>query len=84
MKEMITVFTETRHRDKPCPSRSVLTLMVFNVYFSVVNLWLEPYMALPASELTADRSSQLIGSDPRSAAARCSPQQHVTLSLRVA
>ncbi|TNN88986.1 hypothetical protein EYF80_000864 [Liparis tanakae] len=37
------------------------------------------------------QSSQLIearclgsGSEPRSAAARCSPQQHVTLSLRVA
>ncbi|TNN63059.1 hypothetical protein EYF80_026675 [Liparis tanakae] len=27
MKEMITVFTETRHRDKPRPSRSVSTLM---------------------------------------------------------
>ncbi|TNN74001.1 hypothetical protein EYF80_015822 [Liparis tanakae] len=35
------------------------------------SLALEPYMALPASELTADRTSQLIGSDssPRSAAA---------------
>jgi len=29
MKEMITVFTETRHRDKPRPSRSFSTLMAW-------------------------------------------------------
>ncbi|TNN65500.1 hypothetical protein EYF80_024319 [Liparis tanakae] len=28
MKEMITAFTEMRHRDKPRPSRSVSTLTV--------------------------------------------------------
>ncbi|TNN53555.1 hypothetical protein EYF80_036255 [Liparis tanakae] len=28
MKEMITVFTETRHRDKPRPLRSFSTLML--------------------------------------------------------
>ncbi|TNN87619.1 hypothetical protein EYF80_001966 [Liparis tanakae] len=45
-------------------------LRVFNVYFSVVNSW--------ASELTADRSSQLIGSgsSPRSAAARPVDLEH--------
>ncbi|TNN40284.1 hypothetical protein EYF80_049551 [Liparis tanakae] len=48
-------------------------------------LALEPYKALPASSLTADR-----GSLPRQrqrasfSLGRCSPQQHVTLSLRVA
>jgi len=29
MEEMITVFTETRHGDKPRPSRSVSTLMAW-------------------------------------------------------
>ncbi|TNN77816.1 hypothetical protein EYF80_011873 [Liparis tanakae] len=51
---------------------------VFNVYFSVVNFWLSSHIWL--FRLV---SSQLIGSAPRSDPARCSPQQHVTLSLRV-
>ncbi|TNN64806.1 hypothetical protein EYF80_025001 [Liparis tanakae] len=52
---------------------------VFNVYFSVVNFSLSSHIWL--FRLV---SSQLIGSASRSDPARCSPQQHVTLSLRVA
>ncbi|TNN86388.1 hypothetical protein EYF80_003473 [Liparis tanakae] len=44
---------------------------VFNVYFSVVNLWLSSHIWL--FRLV---SSQLIGSASRSDPARCSPQQH--------
>ncbi|TNN79835.1 hypothetical protein EYF80_009872 [Liparis tanakae] len=59
---------------------------VFNVYFSVVNLWLSSHIwlfRLVSSQLIEARCLGS-GSEPRSAAARCSPQQHVTLSLRVA
>ncbi|TNN58855.1 hypothetical protein EYF80_030928 [Liparis tanakae] len=56
---------------------------VFNVYFSVVNLWLSSHIWL--FRLV---SSQLIEARCRQRASisrgRCSPQQHVTLSLRVA
>ncbi|TNN88086.1 hypothetical protein EYF80_001667 [Liparis tanakae] len=52
---------------------------VFNVYFSVVNFWLSSHIWL--FRLV---SSQLIGSESRSDPARCSPQQHVILSVRVA
>ncbi|TNN80747.1 hypothetical protein EYF80_008981 [Liparis tanakae] len=51
---------------------------VFNVYFSVVNFWLSSHIWL--FRLV---SSQLMGSASRSDPARCSPQQHVILSLRV-
>ncbi|TNN81419.1 hypothetical protein EYF80_008475 [Liparis tanakae] len=56
-----------------------LRLQVFNVYFSVVKFWLSSHIWL--FRLV---SSQLIGSASRSDPARCSPQQRVILSLRVA
>ncbi|TNN83258.1 hypothetical protein EYF80_006239 [Liparis tanakae] len=62
-----------------CVSGQMLySIVVFNVYFSVVNFWLSSHIWL--FRLV---SSQLIGSASRSDPARCSPQHHVTLSLRV-
>ncbi|TNN47190.1 hypothetical protein EYF80_042615 [Liparis tanakae] len=66
--------------------RSAGRSAVFNVYFSVVNLWLSSHIwlfRLVSSQLNEARCLGS-GSAPPSAAARCSPQQHVTLSLRVA
>ncbi|TNN48005.1 5-hydroxytryptamine receptor 1B [Liparis tanakae] len=56
----------------------LLLMPVFNVYFSVVNFWLSSHIWL--FRLV---SSQLIGSVSHSDPARCSPEQHVILSLRV-
>ncbi|TNN87577.1 hypothetical protein EYF80_002294 [Liparis tanakae] len=52
---------------------------VFNVYFSVVNLWLSSHIWL--FRLVSSRLGS--GSASRSDPARCSPQRHVTLSVRV-
>ncbi|TNN57917.1 hypothetical protein EYF80_031833 [Liparis tanakae] len=60
------------------PDSQLKAGVVFNVYFSVVNSWLSSHIWL--FRLV---SSQLIGSASRSDPAWCSPQQHVTLSLRV-